>query len=440
MKFLLLILVFFLALEPELELCKAQSLKNLSIFKSFNLSNYGIRSALRSMPSAPLHITGTGTSSDPYVLYDAQDVDSIRYFSSTAYFELGNDIDLSSLTSFTPIYPGTYWRGSLNGKGHKLSNLTITTPPALSAGKFYSGMFWGLGGNVVSNTYTLYDITFENFIINLKYDIASGYEYAFGAIAGEFGYTQMWYSVDKVSITNVNIHIEDTTTGSLSTFCVGGFVGIGSQARLKNISVSGSVYGRVPSTPTNNDRSGVGGLIGYSNAVITQCYSTARIQASNQLSDGSVVCGGIGGYVWGGSLTNVYYKSLSGGSHSQNFQGGIVGLIKGASITNAYAVIDSMDTQDRTSVNVAGLIAGYAYTSANFIRCHADSQYTINRPSYYTLGLVGGYQAGYSGSIPTPHTTSEMKLQSTFTSWDFTNTWVIDSTKNNGYPYILSSP
>ena len=427
--FLILLIILFFDSFP-------QGLKNHSIFKSFNLSNYGIRSALTSSLSAPKHITGSGTSIDPYVLYDAWDVDSIRYFSSTAYFELANDIDLSSLVSFTPIYPGTYWRGSLNGKGHKLSNLTISSPPSLAAGKYYTGMFWGLGGNVASNIYTLYNVTFENFTLSLKYDIPSGYEFAFGAIAGEFGYVQSWYSVNNVSIINVNVRIEDTTAGSLSTFCVGGFVGIGSQVRLKNISVSGSVYGRVPTTPTNNDRSGVGGLIGYSNAVISQCFSTARIQSSNQLSDGSVVCGGVLGYVWGGSLTDVYYKSISGGIHSQNFQGGIAGLIKGAVITNAYAVIDSMDTQDRSSVNVAGIIAGFAYTSANFIRCHADSQYTVKRPSYYTLGLVAGYQAGYSGSIPTPHTTSEMKTQSTFTSWDFTNTWAIDSTANSSYPYL----
>ena len=99
MKLLSIIIFFILTLVPELELAHAQSLKNHSILKSFNLSNFGIHSALRSSRSAPKHITGSGTSIDPYVLYDAQDVDSIRHLgTNNKYYELANDIDLSSIS------------------------------------------------------------------------------------------------------------------------------------------------------------------------------------------------------------------------------------------------------------------------------------------------------------------------------------------------------
>ena len=83
----------FLALVPELELCKAQSLTSPDI-KSFLTYQY-TSIGLRSKHTAPKQITGSGTSTDPYVLYDALDVDSIRYLGmNNKYYELGNSIDL----------------------------------------------------------------------------------------------------------------------------------------------------------------------------------------------------------------------------------------------------------------------------------------------------------------------------------------------------------
>lgn len=43
------------------------------------------------------------------------------------------------------------------------------------------------------------------------------------------------------------------------------------------------------------------------------------------------------------------------------------------------------------------------------------------------------------GDTPTGtngRTTSQMKTQGTFTGWDFTNTWGINPSINDGYPYL----
>jgi hypothetical protein len=37
---------------------------------------------------------------------------------------------------------------------------------------------------------------------------------------------------------------------------------------------------------------------------------------------------------------------------------------------------------------------------------------------------------------PAPKTSTQLKDINTFIGWDFTNTWSIDSTNNNGYPYL----
>ena len=157
--------IILLALIIILFDSKAQSLKNHSIFKSFNLSNYGIHSALRSLPSAPLHITGSGTSIDPYLLYDAQDVDSIRYLGlNNKYYELANDIDLSSITEFAPIpndeNAGTF---SLEGNGHTLYGLKQTEGVYNNFQQAYSvGMFAGK----TQGTFKINNLVIANFRIN----------------------------------------------------------------------------------------------------------------------------------------------------------------------------------------------------------------------------------------------------------------------------------
>ena len=161
MKFF--ILSFFLVISiPELF---PQGLKNHSIIKSFNLSNYGIHSALRSKPSAPIHITGSGTSIDPYILYDAQDVDSIRYLGlNNKYYELANDIDLSSITEFAPI-PNDHNAGtfSLEGNGHTLYGLSQTEGVFNNFQQAYSiGMFAGK----TQGTFKINNLVIANFRIN----------------------------------------------------------------------------------------------------------------------------------------------------------------------------------------------------------------------------------------------------------------------------------
>jgi hypothetical protein len=45
--------------------------------------------------------------------------------------------------------------------------------------------------------------------------------------------------------------------------------------------------------------------------------------------------------------------------------------------------------------------------------------------------------SGQSGSVlGTGKSTSDMKMQSTYTSWDFGSTWSIQDDFNDGYPYL----
>ena len=76
--------------------------------------------------------------------------------SLTSDYELGNDIDCSGIANFEPIggWNGTDpFTGSFDGKGYKISNLTVNR-----AADDYIGLFGETDGATISNV-TLEDFT-----------------------------------------------------------------------------------------------------------------------------------------------------------------------------------------------------------------------------------------------------------------------------------------
>lgn len=71
--------------------------------------------------------TGSGTASDPYLISTCAQLQSIGDISSDidALYWLANDIDCASIANFTPI---PEFDGTLDGRNHTISNLTINLP------------------------------------------------------------------------------------------------------------------------------------------------------------------------------------------------------------------------------------------------------------------------------------------------------------------------
>jgi prepilin-type N-terminal cleavage/methylation domain-containing protein len=153
----------------------------------------------------------------------------------------------------------------------------------------------------------------------------------------------------------------------------GALVGITSGSRIENISiVSGSVTGT----------SYTGGIIGSANSGTVLANSYAIINVSG----GSWFTGGLMGYA---HLSNTVQNSYFVGSLTAN------------------------------NPSYAGCLVGYVTTSI-----------TVTN-SYYNSGMcsfVNGWGVGKA--------TEEMKTQSTFTGWDFTDIWAINASVNGGYPYL----
>ncbi|MEI6090401.1 MAG: T9SS type A sorting domain-containing protein [bacterium] len=188
---------------------------------------------------------------------------------------------------------------------------------------------------------------------------------------------------------------------------------------------------------TNCDITGmtwIGGLVGRNYGNITECSTTGLVIGMAK---------GVGGLMgFNGSMSpscNYSTADVTG----VNSTGGLIGY-NGGRISDSYAI---------------GNIKGSGYSTGGFIGSNSDIGYVTN---CYSCGKVSGkenvggfigYSFGYSISycfwdketsgLDTSakgigKTTQEMKTKSTFINagWHFLSIWKMDSSINDGYPYI----
>ena len=214
------------------------------------------------------------------------------------------------------------------------------------------------------------------------------------SVQGFFGYI-INATIDSLSVTNVSI---------LSRGYVGGLVGVAEAESNTTTTISYcSSSGTVTGLSNNNSR--YGGLVGEvnnynytngSNVLIKYCYSSAKVS--------------------------------SGPSYYQNL-GGFAGLQSGH-ITQCYSR-GLVVTDNYLIGNAGGGFVGYFNTQSGTI----DS-------SYWDIETSGQTTGGKYTDTTQVHgrTTAQMKTQSTYTGWDFSNRWYISANANNGYPCFYYAP
>ena len=219
---------------------------------------------------------------------------------------------------------------------------------------------------------------------------------------GLFGQISTGGSVKNLGLENCSV--------SGSEF-VGGLVGYKDGGYVSNCYSTGAVSGS----------EFVGGLVG-SGSGLSYCYSTGQVSGSSS----SEYIGGLVGENEPSSISNCYSTgAVSGGPNSQYF-GGLVG--SGNHISNCYST--SSVSVGSGSSYIGGLVGG-DYSSIS--DCYSTGLVSGGPNSQYVGGLVG---INYVGSISssyfldvagpdngygTPLTDVQMKQQSIFISWDFTN-------------------
>jgi FlaG/FlaF family flagellin (archaellin) len=321
-----------------------------------------------------------------------EQLSSIRTAPDDSY-KLIRDIDASKTNSwnsgFDPILDCTGGDTTLDGNGHKISNLTITNSSDCT------GLFGSMGSNGAIKDITLEDIsvTGEKYTggligennggdvsnVNVGGSI-SGEDQTGGLIGNNSGsITEVQVDADVsgdaytggVFGVNYDVVSESNSAGETSgEKLVGGIVGYNS-GTVEDTSATGKVTA---------SQSWVGGLIGQSNGTITNSYSESSVTGSNQV-------GGLVGRLHSSSssLSGSYATGTVNGSG--NFVGGLVGYLQG-SITDAYS-------EGETNANkyVGGLVG---YSTSDLSNVHSSSN--VEADSLFAGGLVGYSTAKISDS------------------------------------------
>jgi uncharacterized repeat protein (TIGR02543 family) len=208
---------------------------------------------------------------------------------------------------------------------------------------------------------------------------------------GLFGYIGYDASVSNMILENVNV------TGRQD---VGGLAGRNLGGEISNSYVTGSVSGKA---------SNVGGLIGYNyyDGTVSNSFATANVTGSGS---------NIGGLI-GNNYGTISYSYAAGNVTATGIGTNIGGLIGNNNGTNSYGYATGSVTG--TGSKVGGLIG--------------NNNGTVSY-GFYDSSTTGQSDTGKGVG----QTTTAMKMQSTYEnqSWNFTSVWGINSSRNNGYPYL----
>lgn len=220
---------------------------------------------------------GNGTAANPFQVSTIGDLQYINSSSTalTLHYKLMNDIDLSSIPSWTPIgdnrSSSVRFSGTFDGQGYTISNLKITSWGA------YAGLFGFVRGNAVIKNLS---------VINAHVDTGSNYACILAA-----------YVYENVTIENCR-----TSGYANGNYYATGLVGIfAGTSKVKNC------Y-----TDVVADSLGyAGGLIGSmrDSTTVQNSYANATVSSrdSNYPSGGLV--GNLLSGVTSAQVTNSYYNS-----------------------------------------------------------------------------------------------------------------------------------
>ena len=192
-------------------------------------------------------------------------------------------------------------------------------------------------------------------------------------------------------------------TSSSSTSILGSIINSFSTSAVSGISNTGGLVGdnnpgKISGSFSTGDVTAtgtgtrIGGLVGRSNtnSTIDNSYSTGNVSKTG--TDNGTTTAGTGGFVGRSNapITNSYSTGSVDATTASTYLGAFVGSAGGAStVGNSYY---DKDANDKTATN----------------------------------GGVG-------------KSTAEMKIQGTFSTWDFDDIWGIDNRINDGYPHLLWS-
>ncbi|MHC4086990.1 MAG: GLUG motif-containing protein [Planctomycetota bacterium] len=367
---------------------------------------------------------GSGEPNDPYLIYTAQQLNTIGLIKCDwdKHFRLMSDIDLGGYmgTSFNIIGQYIGWEdrdnepfsGVFNGNGHTISNFTYD-----SNGVDCIGLFVYCSGEV--RDLVLIDPNVDavtgRFVGSLVGILGQGSVTGCGVLDGNI-------SADSYVGGIVGYNSEGTITNCYSTVSVsankyaGGLAG-GNYGTISDCYSSGIILGE----------SNIGGLVGYFvSGTMSRCYSSASIYAESE-------AGGLVGRIFRDRISECYSSAMVYGDSEV---GGLVGSNEGGTIWNCYS--SSTVSGDRRAGGLVGMNYG------TVVSCYSIGSVsggggligvTKGRGEIYTSFWDierSGQSSSYGGG--TPKTTAEMQMAGTFVGWGCEGVWTLSA--GDDYPRL----
>lgn len=273
----------------------------------------------------------------------------------TADYELGCDIDLSSLEKWTPI--GTAgdinvaFNGTLNGNGYKIKNMTISVNSTYE--RNLVGLFRMLGNCTIKN------LVIENATIN-----STGYNNCIGILAGGVYYKAP--QIENVSVQGTMNITHNYLYNSYAFRAVGGF--IGSCYGDSTYMTFNDCISNVNLSITGSSRSiYVGGFIGYLRyAKLYRCYCFGDINVLGESTQ----------YLNIGGFCPHQYTTLNSSCASA------VSIIGATSSNSSSCCKYLTETSGFNSLNSKKVWSGATFSYESYV---SDSDTTFNESDMETI-------------------------------------------------------
>ena len=299
--------------------------------------------------------------------------------------ELLNNISLSGYANWVPLGQSSSspFDGSFNGQGYAITGLVVKSNQT-----GWVGLFGAVSGTV------------ENLGVSDQVT-GTGSRSVIGGLAGALLYHGF------ISDSYATGSVDGSGYGSSN----GGLVGYEFQSSIADSYATGSVAG------SSSDN---GGLVGQaSDGSISGSYASGSVSGDGSRNGGLV--GAFAEPSTNGNINSSYAIGSVSGSKSWN--GGLVGWQDEGSISDTYA---------------AGSVSGPDSVNGGFIGEWYAGSVTHSYFDLTTAGTVDGVGSGPETEVAVNgETTQAMQQETTYTGWDFTYRWGIQSSFNDGFPYLL---
>ncbi len=323
---------------------------------------------------------GSGTSGDPYQITTCSQLQEMEN-NLSAYYIQENNIDCQGVT-YTPVGSvSNPFSGTIDGQNYTIANLTIS-------GSSYEGLIGVSSGATIKNMR----------IIS-------------GSITGSGPYVGSLVGWVSSGVTIIHSSSQASVNGPGDT---GGLVGASTGGG--GVVIQKSFYNGTLTSTSAYTGGIIGNVYGGTNS-ITDCY-TAGTFTMNVFTS---YFGGIAGSTNNSTTISNCYSSATLVSTNASFIGGIIGGFFSGTVSNSFSA---------ATITGGNNIGGIFGTSSGISTNDYFDTYLANTG---TSGCTSGCTAENS-SNSNPNYFKGNNTNAPMNSWDFTNTWQINS---SGYPTLL---